>query len=369
MIQTIPVQLAARGYDVCVGPKLLDEVGPRTRRLVGGQAAFVITDSNVGPLYARRVAASLTEADFVVRVHDFPAGESHKTLATVEGLFDRIFAAEIPPDRDSVIVALGGGVAGDVAGFVAATLLRGVAVVQVPTTLLADVDSSVGGKTGVDHPAGKNLIGAFHQPRGVFIDPGALATLPEIELAAGLAECVKHGIIRDAGLLDWIEAQSHSLIAGDEELFGELIARNVAIKAAVVAADEREAGERAHLNFGHTIGHAIEAEAVFAAGGPGDLRHGHCVALGMVAANQIAVRRGLLSGDEAQRVEALLAELGLAVRRAGVDGERLLGIMRRDKKARGGVIRFVLPAGQLGRVAIYDDVTDEEILDAIEYLA
>ena len=369
MIKTIPVPLAARSYDVCVGLGLMDQVGTRTRRVAGGRAAFVITDSNVGPLYARRVAASLTEADYIVRICTFPAGESNKTLATVSALFDEIFSAEVPPDRDSVIVALGGGVAGDVAGFVAATLLRGVAFVQVPTTLLADVDSSVGGKTGVDHPAGKNLIGAFHQPRGVFIDPGALATLPEIELAAGLAECVKHGVIRDAGLLDWIEHKIESLAAGDEELYGELIARNVAIKAAVVAADEREAGERAHLNFGHTIGHAIEADAVFVAGGGDDLRHGHCVALGMVAANRIAVRRGRLSDADAQRLEALLAELGLAVRRAGLDGEKLLHVMRHDKKCRGGVIRFVLPAGRLGRVDLADDVTDAEILDAIEYLA
>lgn len=379
--QQVRVALGQRGYDVRIKPGLLDEMGHATRAVAPGRAAFIITDSNVRPLYADRASASLAAAGFEVRVASFPAGEMHKTLLTVSTLFDQLFAAPTPPDRDSVVVALGGGVVGDVAGFVAATLLRGVTLVQAPTTLLADVDSSVGGKTGVDHSAGKNLIGAFHQPRAVLIDPQVLATLPPVEFSSGLAECVKHGIIRDGELIPWIEANAEHLRprSGGAALppegaqrLAELIARNVAIKAAIVAADEHEQdkGPRSHLNFGHTVGHAIETAYGFGGGGEGDyLRHGHCVALGMVGANRIAVARGLLSGDDAARVEALLIRLGLPVRLAGLSADSLLGIMRHDKKARAGRLRFVLPAVRLGCVAVHEDVLEVEIRSAIEYLA
>jgi 3-dehydroquinate synthase len=281
-----------------------------------------------------------------------------------------------------------------VAGFVAATLLRGVNFVQVPTTLLADVDSSVGGKTGVDHAAGKNLIGAFHQPKVVLIDPGALATLPGVEISSGMAECIKHGVIRDAWLLGWIEKNADKLRAGDAQALAELISRNVTIKAAIVAADEheRDRGPRSHLNFGHTIGHAIEAACGFGAAplslngrgwpaGPGEgaaqgksaasdyLRHGHCVALGMVAADQIALSRGLLPADEAARVESLLARFDLPVRLSGLSADALLATMRHDKKARTGRLRFVLPAVHLGTASVHDDVLESEIRAAIEYLS
>jgi len=367
-MRTIPVALGDRAYPVHIGPGLLDEVGATARKAARGRTAYVITDTHVGPLYAERVTASLAAAEYAVETATFAAGEPHKTLATVSDLLDRILTAPTPPDRASVIVALGGGVVGDVAGFVAATLLRGVSLIQVPTSLLADVDSSVGGKTGVDHPTGKNLIGAFHQPRAVCIDTDVLATLPAIELASGLAECVKHGVIRDASLLTWIEGHADALGARDANSLSELISRNVAIKAAVVTADERETGVRAHLNYGHTIGHAIEAVEAFTPE-DGYLRHGHCVALGMVAANHLAVARDRLSEEQAQRVEDLLVTLGLPVRRIGGDGEKLLAIMRHDKKSRGGAIRFVLPSGWLGRVDIHADVTDEEILAAINYLS
>jgi 3-dehydroquinate synthase len=314
------------------------------------------------------VCESLASADFAVHVARFPAGEVHKTLATVGVLFDQIFAAPVAPDRDSLVVALGGGVVGDVAGFVAATLLRGVHYLQVPTTLLADVDSSVGGKTAVDHPSGKNLIGAFHQPRAVCIDPATLATLDRAELSAGLAECLKHGVIRDASLVDWIEQHADSLLARDGEVLAELIERNVRIKAQVVSADEREAGERAHLNFGHTIGHAVEAK--FSMEGPanmGFLRHGECVALGMAGANFIAVRRGLLGREDARRLERLLIRLELPVRRSGLNSDELLDLMRHDKKCRDGKIRFIL-ARRIGQVDIFSDVADDEVGAAIHYL-
>ncbi len=370
-MRTVPVILGERSYDITIDGGLMTRIGPLTRAAAAGGAACIITDTNVGPLYAVAATESLAEAGYAVSVATFAAGEPNKTLATYAALFDQIFAAPSPPDRNTVIVALGGGVVGDMAGFVAATLLRGVPFVQVPTSLLADVDSSVGGKTGVDHAAGKNLIGAFHQPRGVFIDTAALATLAPVELASGFGEIVKHGVIADPAMLEWIETRAAALVDGDAELLGELIGRNVAIKAAVVAADERESGVRAHLNYGHTIGHAIEAVAGFEAGeSAGDyLRHGHCVALGMAAVNHIAAARGLLAADEVARVEALLERLNLPTRRANLDGPGLLEIMRRDKKVRAGVIRFVLPAGKLGAVDVYDDVTDNEILAAVDYLS
>lgn len=368
-MKTVPVELADRSYPIWIEPGLLGKLGPLVRQAIGGSSAIVISDSNVAPRYAARAQGSLASADYPVHVATFPAGEVHKTLGTIGALFDQIFAAPTPPDRQCVVIALGGGVVGDVAGFVAATLLRGVSFVQVPTTLLADVDSSVGGKTGVDHPAGKNLIGAFHQPRAVVIDPSTLATLDRAELIAGLAECVKHGVIRDADLVGWIESHAEALIdRHDAGLLAELIERNVRIKAAVVAADERESGERAHLNFGHTVGHAIEAACGFAGRYTvGFLRHGECVALGMVAANHIAQRRGMLAAADAERIERLLIRLQLPVRRSGLDLDELLHVMRHDKKSRNGVPRFVLARG-VGRVELCDDVTEDEIAAAVRHL-
>ncbi len=367
-MRTVTVELGTRAYSVRIASGLLGQVGAMTREAAAGRSAFVVTDSNVGPLYAGGVVDSLVASGYQTAVATFAAGEPSKTIGTISSLFDQVFGGPIAPERDSVVVALGGGVAGDMAGFIAATLLRGVPFVQVPTSLLADVDSSVGGKTGVDHAAGKNLIGAFHQPRVVCIDTEALATLPKVELVSGMGECIKHGVIRDESLLTWIDQHAEALLAGDGEVLAELIARNVAIKAAVVADDEREGGVRAHLNFGHTIGHAIEAVMGFAPAGGDYLRHGHCVALGMVAANHIAVARGLIGAADAARVEALLTKIGLPVRIGGLAGPKLLDIMRHDKKSRGGVIRFILPAGRLGWVDIYADVVDREVLAAVDHL-
>jgi len=360
--KTVRVELGERGYDVRVGRGLLETLGEGVAALGGVSRAAVISDQTVAGLYGQRVLASLRAAGLTADLLAFPAGEPNKTLATAGRLFDKLFALAPAVDRSSVVVALGGGVPGDVAGFVAATALRGLRWVQAPTTLLADVDASVGGKTAVDHPAGKNLIGAFHQPRGVWIDVETLATLDARQVRAGLAECVKHGVIRDAALLDLLEAQADALLACRPGPMTELIARNVAIKAAVVAADEREAGQRAHLNFGHTVGHALETLL-----GLGALSHGEAVALGMVAANALAVRRGLLDADDAGRVAALLERLGLPVRRGGLDPDTIWRIMQHDKKARGGKVRMVL-AEALGRVGIYDDVTAAEVAAALEEL-
>ncbi len=371
IVETVVVELADRSYEVRVGVGVLEEVGPAAAEIAPAGRAVIITDSNVRPLYAEPVSRSLVSAGLRAEVLDFPAGEEHKDLGTYGDVINRLLELSPPIDRATLVVALGGGVVGDLAGFVAATALRGLEFIIVPTTLLADVDASVGGKTAVDAPAGKNLIGAFHQPRAVVIDAAVLKTLPPAELINGLAECVKHAVIRDRSLLDFIERQAPALLSAEAEPLAELIARNVAIKAAVVAADEREAGERAHLNFGHTLGHAIEA-----AGGYGRIRHGQAVALGTVAACRIAAGRGLITADEERRVREVLSALSLPVRFADLpdlpaearEPGRLREVMAHDKKARGGVVRFVLPVG-LGRAAIFDDVTGQEVLSAIEALS
>jgi len=360
--RTVEVDLGSRSYAVRIAPGLLAQLGSIAAEATGASRAVMITDSTVGELYGRQAAESLASAGIdLVRLH-FAPGERNKTLATYENLMDGLLGLAPPIDRRTLIVALGGGVVGDVAGFVAASALRGLPVLQCPTTLLADVDSSVGGKTGIDHPAGKNLIGAFHQPRAVVIDPDTLRSLPAAELHNGLAECVKHGVIRDVRLVDFIETRADEILACESEAMGELVARNVAIKAAVVAADEREAGQRAHLNFGHTIGHAIEILTDFS------VSHGQAVALGMIAANHLAVGRGMLNEADAERVETLLRRLALPVRRAGLDGERIWEIVQHDKKALGGQVRMVLATG-LGAVEIRDDIAVEEVRLAVEALA
>ncbi len=372
--QTIRVELGRRTYDVTVGAGVLEQAGPMLAPLLAGARAaagvVVITDSNVGPLYARAAIASLKAAGLAADVIDFPAGEQHKDIGTYASVMDRLLGLSPPIDRRSLIVALGGGVVGDLAGFVAATALRGLDWAGVPTTLLADVDAAVGGKTGLDAPAGKNLIGAFHQPRAVLIDAAVLRTLPRGELGNGLAECVKHAVIRDANLLEFIQQNARRILSAEPDCLSELIARNVAIKAAVVAADERESDQRAHLNFGHTLGHAIEAAA-----GYGAVSHGQAVALGMVAALHIAAARTLIAAGEAQRVGEILSMLSLPARFADLpelpapcrQPARLREIMLHDKKARGGVVRFVLPTA-LGSVAIFDDVTGDEIDRAVAAL-
>jgi len=360
---TVAVQLGPSSYEVRIGTGLLDELGPAVADLGEVGSVVVIADSNVSQLYGQRALESLRQANLDPVLIEFPAGEEHKNLKTYGRLMDGLFAVEPPIDRNAVIVALGGGVTGDLAGFVAATALRGLRWVQCPTSLLADVDASVGGKTAVDHTAGKNLIGAFHQPRGVLIDTDTLKTLSIEQVRNGLAECVKHGVIRDAGLLDFIEQNAEQIVAVDPQIMTDFIARNVTIKAAVVSADERESGQRAHLNFGHTIGHAIETLV-----GYDRIGHGEAVSLGMVAACRMAVQRGLLTAGEEERVRALLERLGLAVRRAGLKAPEVWQIMQRDKKARGGRVRMVLPTG-LGKVEIFDDVSEESVREALKAIS
>ena len=362
MEQTIPVALGDRSYNVTVGAGLLEQLGQAAAAVGQVEHAVVISDSTVGQLYGQRAVASLQDSGLGAALVHFPAGEPHKTLATAGRLYDELLGLSPAIDRRTLIVALGGGVTGDLSGFVAATLLRGLRWIQCPTTLLADVDASVGGKTGVDHPAGKNLIGAFHQPRAVLIDVGLLESLPEAELANGLAECVKHAVIRDGSLLDFIEDHLREILRRDPETMTDLIARNVRIKAEVVSADEREAGQREHLNFGHTIGHAVESVVGF-----DKISHGQAVSLGMVAACRMAVFRGLIEDDAARRVLRLLASLALPTWRENLDVQAVWQAMLHDKKARAGQVRMVLPV-MLGQAAVFEDITPSAAQEAIATL-
>lgn len=331
----VTVELGARTYEIRIGSGLLDCAGAWCAERVRGRSALVVSDANVAPLYLDRVLESLRAAGFRVASAVVPAGEGSKSPAELFRLYEAALEAGL--DRRSPVVALGGGVVGDLAGFLAATWLRGVPFVQLPTTLLAMVDSAVGGKTGIDLPGGKNLVGAFHQPALVAADLDTLRTLPRRETVAGLAEVVKYGAIRDRALLDRIERETAGILAGASPAVAEVVERCCRIKAEIVGADEREAGARALLNFGHTLGHALETAA-----GYGTLLHGEAVSVGMVYAARLSVERTGLPVVEADRLEALLRALGLPVRHAGLAWADVRRAMSADKKTRGGVPRFVL---------------------------
>ncbi len=318
-------------YDIVIGRGLLAGLEALLRKDCPAARYVVITDSHVSKLYGDVVASRL-HAELL----QFPAGEWNKTRETWAMLSDRMLAAQL--GRDSAVIALGGGVVGDVAGFVAATYLRGVPYVQVPTTLLAMIDSSIGGKTGVDVPAGKNLLGAFHQPRLVVTDLDVLASLAPVQLAAGMAEAVKHGVIADAEYFAFLEREREGVTAKDPDALEHVVRRSVEIKAEVVAADQREAGRRAILNFGHTIGHAIEATARF------EVLHGEAVAIGMAYESRLAEALGVADRGTAERIGGLLERYQLPLElpdTATVDG--LVAAMQLDKKAREGTVRFALP--------------------------
>ncbi len=296
----------------------------------------VITDSHVATLYGEKLVARCRDATLQVELLEFPAGEWNKTRETWARLSDRMLAAQL--GRDSAVVALGGGVVGDVAGFVAATYLRGVPYIQAPTTLLAMIDSSIGGKTGVDVPAGKNLLGAFHQPRLVVADLDLLGTLPAPQLAAGIAEAVKHGAIADADYFAFLEREHDAVTTKQPDALERLVRRSVEIKAGVVAADERETGRRAILNFGHTVAHAVEATAKFA------VLHGEAVAIGMAYEARLAERLGIAAAGTADRIRRLLERYDLPLELPeSATPDELLATMQLDKKARAGTVRFALP--------------------------
>ena len=349
-VREVDVELGARRYPIRIGPGLLDSDWPGFLR---GRDVLVVSDEHVAPLYLARVERTLGGH----RVGRFvmPAGEAEKTLERFGGALEAL--AAMRASRDATVVALGGGVVGDLAGFAAACWMRGVAFVQLPTTLLAMVDSSVGGKTAVDLPQGKNLVGAFHQPSAVIADTDTLATLPLRELRAGLAEVVKYGAIRDAGFFAWIEHHVDALLARDPATLAEAVERSCRHKAQIVARDEHEQGERALLNFGHTFGHALET-----ASGYGELLHGEAVAIGMVMAARLSAALGHAPPEDAERLSHLLARLGLPLfPRGPVDPQQLLDLMRLDKKAVSGRLRLILWRG-LGHAEVMSGVPEADIL-------
>lgn len=353
----VTVSLADRSYPIHIGPRACDALQGCITAAGGASQVVIIADRAVADLHLARLREVLSETPLVIT---FEPGEASKSLAAVEALCGRL--AEGRVDRDAVIVAFGGGVAGDLAGFVAATYLRGVRFIQVPTTLLAAVDASVGGKTGVNLRAGKNLVGAFHQPRAVIIDTDFLQTLSPRDFAAGLAESVKHAAICDPQLLAWHESNVEAVTRRDGDTLATLITRSCEIKAGIVSQDERETGVRAILNHGHTIGHALEHLLEY------DLRHGECVALGMIAENEIAGRRGWLAREQAERVRRLLAEFGLPmwVPRAVAPAD-VLAACRIDKKVRAGAVNFIL-LREIGRPVRVADVTEEEVGAAVSVI-
>ncbi|MDR0234262.1 MAG: 3-dehydroquinate synthase [Zoogloeaceae bacterium] len=359
-MRTLHVNLAERGYPIHIGYRILrqpDLIAPH----LTGQSVAVVTNETVAPLYLSTLCDTLAKLEVRPLEIILPDGESHKNWQTLQGIFDALLAAHY--ERNSTLIALGGGVIGDMGGFAAACYQRGMPFIQIPTTLLAQVDSSVGGKTAINHPLGKNMIGAFYQPRLVLADTATLATLPDRELSAGLAEVIKYGLIRDEYFLDWLEHRLPGLRERDEILLEEAIWQSCRHKAEIVAADERETGERALLNLGHTFGHAIETGM-----GYGVWLHGEAVAAGTVMAAYLSRLLGFLPKDDVLRVEKLFAAAGLPVQGPGEEwnmrAERYLSLMRHDKKTLAGQLRLVL-LKRLGEAFIHTAPDDETVMEAI----
>ncbi len=350
---TVRVELGERSYPIEIGWGWIDNLGERLAPYFPPRPCTIVTNPPIGGLHAGAVSDSLTRAGYRAGVCEIPEGEACKTIDSVTRIHDHMLGER--HTRQSGVIALGGGVVGDVAGFAAATLLRGVACVQLPTSLLAMVDSSVGGKTGVNHAMGKNLIGAFWQPAFVGIDLKFLETLPPQELRAGLAEVIKYGIIADSNFFAYLEEHIDQALARDPDVLTHVIKRSCEIKAEVVGEDEREGGRRAILNFGHTFAHAAEALSRYTT-----VRHGEAVAMGMVAAMRLAEARGTVSPDQTQRVRRLVQRAGLPDRLLSFDPARYWAVMGSDKKVRDGRIRFVLPR-RIGQVEIVADVEREEV--------
>ncbi|MBW7850357.1 MAG: 3-dehydroquinate synthase [Rhodospirillales bacterium] len=358
----LEVDLGARSYSILVGDGLLRRAGELMGPVLRQKRVFVVTDENVAPLYLDPLCAALDAAGISHAHCVLPAGEGTKSFPWLERLLSSMLDARC--ERDTTVVALGGGVIGDLAGFAASILMRGVEFVQVPTTLLSQVDSSVGGKTGINMPHGKNLVGTFHQPRLVLADTATLRTLPRRELLAGYAEVVKYGLINDPTFFDWLEANAARALAGEAEALRHAIVTSCRAKAAIVADDERESGRRALLNLGHTFAHAFEAETGYGAA----LLHGEAVAIGMTMAFRLSVRLGLCSPAEAERVRAHLSAVGLPVRpdiNRAWDAAALIGHMASDKKTVGGRVTFVLARG-IGRALLAPDVADADVAAVLE---
>lgn len=357
----IPVNLGSRAYRILVGIGALGTVGAELAKLRVGRKAILITDPAIGRLHGEAVAASLSGAGFDLIRLSVPEGEQAKVLETARDLWDRLLDEGC--DRSSTVVALGGGAVGDLSGFVAATYMRGMNFVQVPTTLLAQVDASIGGKTAIDHPRAKNLIGAFHQPRLVLVDPAVLSTLPEREFRSGLAEVIKHGIVLDAAYFRDLEQNIPALLARDLPTLERVVAGSCRLKAQVVERDEQEAELRWVLNYGHTIGHALEAATAFTR-----WAHGEAVSLGIAAESRLAERLGLAGPATRDRQVALLRAVGLPVAGLGAEPAAVIDALSRDKKGRDGRIPFVL-SPEIGRFQLVFDVPAAEILATLNQVA
>ncbi|MBE0623969.1 MAG: 3-dehydroquinate synthase [Burkholderiales bacterium] len=333
-MQTLRVELGERAYPIHIGEHLLSDAGLVTPHLNLPKVA-IVTNTTVAPLYLQKLTLGLRALGVEAIGIVLEDGERYKDWATLNRIYDTLLERRC--ERKTTLIALGGGVIGDLAGFAAATYMRGIPFIQVPTSLLAQVDSSIGGKTGINHPLGKNMIGAFYQPRLVLADTAVLATLPPRELSAGLAEVIKHGLIRDDEFVSWLEHNLEQLLACDPQALAYAVRRCCEIKAAVVAEDERETGVRALLNFGHTFGHAIESGL-----GYGNWLHGEAVAAGMAMAADLSRRMGYIEQADVERILALLKRAGLPVAQPGLAPARMLELMALDKKTEGGQLRFVL---------------------------
>jgi 3-dehydroquinate synthase len=356
---TVRVELGPRSYDIVIGSNVLCAASARLAQQLSMTHAVIVTDTNVETPHAICVAESLSETQATVDLIVVDPGETSKSAAMAEQLWDKLIGAKA--DRKTVIIAVGGGVIGDLAGFVAATYTRGLAFVQVPTTLLAQVDSSVGGKVAINLPAAKNMVGAFWQPAAVLIDTRVLASLPQREYRAGLAEVVKYGVIQDAEFFHYLETHVDQILAREDEVLRHIVARCCQLKAQVVAADEREeSGLRAILNYGHTFGHALEAATRYQ-----QLLHGEAVSIGMLCASRLAESLKMVDRDFTARQRDLLALFGLPVEVPSIDLSAVLAAMQQDKKVAHGKLRFVLPT-QLGHVELVADVDPQLVRDAVQ---
>ena len=360
----IAVDLELNPYDIVIGDGSLKDLGDTLLQagIRSGRKVLVVSNDDVATPYGQTCLTALKDSGFEAQLLLIKAGEEHKTTATVAQIHDAAFAMQL--ERGSLMLALGGGVVGDMTGFAAATWLRGIGVVQVPTTLLAMVDAAIGGKTGVNHPGGKNLIGAFHQPRLVLIDPATLSTLPVREFRAGMAEVIKYGVLGDSELFTLLETclhPDHAAGLGQERL-ARILERSAAAKARIVAADEREGGLRAILNYGHTFGHVVETLS-----GYGTWLHGEAVAIGMVAVGELAVQCGSWDRSLADRQKDLIAKAKLPTAWPELDPEAVLKTLQGDKKVRDGRLRFVMPKG-IGTVEIRDDISQDAIFRCLAAL-
>ena len=355
-MKTLHVDLANRSYPIYIGTNLLEQKALFEPHLKSSTTVFIVSNTTVAPLYAKTLINTLSQLGKTVRLLKLPDGESFKDWQHLQLIFDELLAHGA--DRQSMIIALGGGVVGDMAGFGAASFMRGIRFIQVPTSLLAQVDSSVGGKTGINHPLGKNMIGAFHQPVAVIADLNTLRTLPPRELSAGLAEVIKHGAIADGIFLDWIESNTSALLACDTDAMAHAVLRSCEIKSAVVSADEREGGVRATLNFGHTFGHAIESGL-----GYGEWLHGEAVGCGMVMAADLSARLGQIGQADAQRLKRIIESMHLPIVPPKLGKERFMKLMQVDKKTEGGQIRYIT-LGSIGAARI-QQVPDATVIETL----